>query len=268
MRCRCQDPAGVAVTYLNAFCPQAATHRPHADYGFPQSLARALTIDAQRTWLDGGQPDLAPVSLAGYRPPDRGGDIPEYVPRQEKPTIMPETRFVPDPFPAPILPATEVNLLQHFSRNGKPTKVELDLRQYEWDVRTPPGLLAALKILLPKDEGDAALRTIVTYARGYVANADGTAHRRPIWEKVDPAENDGRVRIKIGEHPPEPADSIRLSVNLRRDLTGVDVARQMAYGHWVDAKPDAFAARSPDGRYLQALAYTPWLERLRSWTTN
>jgi len=235
--------------YLNPFCLHARVHRPLAEYGPTANSIMTSAREYHRAWTAGEyNPDIAPEFRPGYRPPER----PKPAARKELPMRKSETPRPPEAYPPPLVRATEIGLLQRDSG-----KYDLDLRPWP-GARTPPGALKALAALASHVAGTTT-RIVLTYARGYVPNDDGSPRRAPVWENVKPEENDGRSKIKTGEHPAEPADLIRITLSADRLL---------AYGNWINAKPDSFGARSPDGRYMQSLPFTPWLERLKSWPTT
>jgi hypothetical protein len=144
-------------------------------------------------------------------------------PREARRWAAEHEPYAPPVVLPPIVRAVKVEPEIAYTRTGR-------VRGLAWPTLTackmPSGANSAAKSII----GNPDLTLIVTYARGYPVNADGTQKRAIIWQENEPNMDDQRVRIQAGHKPPEAVDSV-LVRGYQRDADGIS---RVLMGHWVD----------------------------------
>lgn len=183
------------------------------------------------------------------------------------------TAYVPPETLPPILPATRVRLVvsRRKATKANPSGSVAGL-EFLWPDAVlaargntppdePPGAKTLIKTLASAQVGDEP-EIIVSYARGFDINAHGANVRKPIWDEVmvPPTEEDagGKKRIKIGEHEPQPVDSVTVA-GVWRNSEGRAVA--FVEGWWLDGSPTG--ARIWEGKGIQSYGWTPFMARVK-----
>lgn len=162
--------------------------------------------------------------------------------------------WVPPTVLPPIQRAVTIQPVITYTKTGR-------LKSVTWPTLPcpmPSGANSAFKAILSRPD----LTPIVTYARGYEVNSDGTQKLPKIWQENTPDVDDQRTRIQVGHGEPEPVDSI--AVRGYRMASGV--LDRVLMGHWVGSSYE----NGCDWRRgtIESLSATEFANRLKDATDD